>query len=93
MKVYAVTKDLKLEEHKSQKAFLAQCNEMGWCDQKYIRIATSSDLKERYSEPLSELSRNGDSVGVVIIGSKDDLAAHALLHNEFNKRYQQHEAA
>ena len=75
MKVYATTKiegTVTLLEWPSQSAFTKV---EGWCDEKWINVATTNDL-EGYEFPEK---------GGFIVHTEDQLASHALLHELYLK--------
>ena len=79
MKVYTVNHRLELEVFASGAAFLAQAGAGGWCSDKYLKVAPTTDLKELYSEP----SEKRGALGVFIPKSDDQIAAHNMLHDVF----------
>jgi len=72
MKVYAVTKNLEIRVWNSITDF--EDNE-NWCDQRWVRVCTSRDLKQSYEFPYEQGG---------IRHSREQIEAHGILHGIYN---------
>lgn len=76
MRVFAIDKSLTMTVFPSIRAFLSQCDSSGWCDPRYIAVASTKELYEYYSE---RYINNG------IVVSAQYKHAHNMLNRQFLK--------